>query len=254
MPTLLRYARIFFALDLIGFAALLFANGHFGGGLPPVPSTVHASSIAVRGFAVLLAVLAIGMLYVRTTPACALVNGLIYTGSAFALHGARGAALLHDANLRTGFLETLAIGAGALALVAVEARPPRAFFEAQTAIGWLALVIFAVALIVFGYQHFEVLRYVASVIPAWIPQHNLVAQLTGVALIAAGIGLVVPRFAVPAGITVGIMFLLWAILLHIPRIIHALHDHGEWASGVVCLAMADASWIIAVGRSRRSVR
>jgi uncharacterized membrane protein len=254
MPVLLRYARIFFALDLLGFAVLLFLAGRFTGGLPPIPPTVIASSIEVRGFAILLAVLAIGLLYVRTTPVCALLNGLIYTGSALVLHGGRGATLLHDANLRTGFLEALAIGVGALALFALEARLPRAFVEAQTAIGWLALVIFAVTLIVFGYQHFEVLRYVASVIPAWIPQHVLMAKLTGVALIAAGIGLFVPRFAVPAGITVGIMFLLWAILLHIPRIIHALHNRDEWASGIVCLAMADASWIIAVGRARRSVR
>lgn len=254
MPTLLRYARIFFALDLLGFAALLFVNGHFSGGLAPIPPTVHASSIEVRGFAVLLAALAIGMLFVRTTPVCALLNGLIYTGSALVLHGSRGVTLLHDANLRTGFLEALAIGAGALALFAVEARPPRAFLEAQAAIGWLALVVFAATLVVFGYQHFEVLRYVSSVIPAWIPQHDLMAKLTGVALIAAGIGLVVPRFAVPAGITVGIMFLLWAVLLHLPRIIHASHDHGEWASGIVCLAMADASWIITVGRARRSMR
>jgi uncharacterized membrane protein len=251
MQTLLRFARIFFALDLLGFAIQLFFTGHFAGGLPPIPPTVAASSIQVHGFAILLAVLAVGILFIRTAPVCALLMGLIYIGSALILHGNARAALLHDAGLRTSFLEALAIGAGALALFSIEARPPRAFFEAQAAIGWLAMVFFALTLIVFGYQHFEVIRYVASVIPAWIPQHRLMAQVTGVALVLAGIGLFVPRFAVPAGVAVGTMFLLWVLVLHIPRILHNLHNRDEWTSGMVALAMADASWIIACGRITR---
>ncbi len=251
MQMLLRFARIFFALDLLGFAIQLFFTGHFTGGLPPIPPTVHASSMQVHGFAILLAALAIGLFFVRTAPSCALVTGLIYTGSALILHGNARATLLHDAGYRTSFLEALAIGCGALALFSIEARPPRAFFEAQTAIGWLAMVLFALTLIIFGYQHFEVIRYVSSVIPAWIPKHVLMAQLTGVALILAGIGLFVPRFAVSAGVAVGTMFLLWVLVLHIPRILHMPHNPDEWTSGIIALAMADASWIIACGRITR---
>jgi uncharacterized membrane protein len=244
MLTLLRLARIVFALTLLGFAVELFLTGQ-----PSTPPTVVTSSLHVHGFAILLAVLSIGMLFPRTTPTCAMLNGVIYIVSAFI--GISLAALLHNAGARTGFLEPLAIGAGALALFAIEVRPPRSFFEAQTAIGWFAMVIFAVSLMIFGYQHFEVIGYVASVIPAWIPQHRLMAQLTGIAFIAAGIGLFVPRFAVPAGIAVGTMFLLWAVLIHAPRILHALKNHDEWNSGIVCLAMACASWIIACGRIPR---
>jgi uncharacterized membrane protein len=251
MLILLRLARIFFALDLLGFAIELFLAGHFVAGLPPIPPTVHASSIEIHGAAIFLAALAIGILFIPTAPTCALLTGLIYTGSALILHGNARAALLHDAGLRTSFLEALAIGAGALALFSIDARPPRAFFEAQAAIGWLAMVLFALTLIVFGYQHFEVIKYVASVIPRWIPQHTLMAQLTGVALILACIGLFVPRAAIAAGITVGAMFLLWALFLHIPRIAAHPHNRDEWISGIVCLAMADASWIIACGRIPR---
>jgi uncharacterized membrane protein len=244
MLTLLRFARTTFALTLLGFAIELFLTGQAS-----TPPTVVLSSVQVHGYAILLAALAIGMLFPLTTATCALLNGFIYTASAFI--GTSTATLLHDAGARTGFLEPLAIGAGALALFSIEARPPRSLFEAQTAIGWLAMVIFAVSLIIFGYQHFEVIGYVASVIPAWIPQHRLMAQLTGIAFVAAGIGLFIPRMAVPAGIAVGTMFLLWAILLHAPRILHALHNHDEWNSGIVCLAMAAASWIIACGRIPR---
>jgi uncharacterized membrane protein len=251
MLTLLRLARTVFALTLLGFAIQLFLTGHFTGGLPPIPPTVLASSLQIHGFAILLAALAVGMLFVPAAPSCALITGLIYTASALILHGNARATLLHDAGTRTSFLEALAIGAGALALFSIEARPPRSLFEAQTAIGWLAMVLFALTLIVFGYQHFEVIKYVASVIPKWIPQHTLMAQLTGIALVAAGIGLFIPRFAVSAGIAVGSMFLLWVLVLHIPRILHALHNRDEWNSGIVCLAMAAASWVIACGRIPR---
>lgn len=252
MSTLLRLARIFFACDLLGFAIQLFLTGHFAAGLPPIPPTVVASIAQVHDLAILLAALAAGMLFARTTPACALLLGIIYTASALGLHGTAGPALLHNGNLRTGFLEALAIGAAMLVLFATEARLPSALREAQSAIGWLGLLLFAFTLVVFGYQHFEFLRFVAPLVPAWIPQHILATQLTGAAMIATGIALFIPRLAVPAGITVGIMFLLWALLLHLPRILAAPHNRDEWTSGIVALAMTDASWIVACGRARRT--
>ena len=254
MQTLLKFARIFFALDLAGLALQLALTGHFSAGLPPFPPTLAASHTQIYGIAGVMLLLAVGMLVPRAVATCSLLLGLIYTGSAFMLHGAYGQALLQNGNLRTVFLETLAIGAGALALFAIEAKPPRAFQEAQTAIGFLALVLFALCIAVFGYQHFEFLRFVAPLVPRWIPAHALWVQITGAAMIAAAIAFFLPRVAVPAGIALGVMFLLWFFLLHVPRVIASPHNRDEWTSAIIVLAMADASWIMAAGRARKGIR
>jgi len=55
----------------------------------------------------------------------------------------------------------------------------------------------------------------------------------------------VERFGAGLAATwLGIMFLLWFVLLHIPRAI-SLHGNDEWNSAFVALAFAGASFIVA---------
>ena len=248
MQVLLRYARIFFALDLIGLGLQLFLTGHFSSGLPPVPPTFVAGSATVHAFALLLMVLAAGLLWRRSLATCALLLGLVYTGSALVLHAHPGEAAIRNGSLRTGLFEALAIGAALLVLFSIEARPPRALAEAPMALGWIGFVLFALSIAVFGEQHFEYARYVASLVPAWIPQHLFWARFTGACMLAAALGFFFPPRAALAGILLGTMFLLWFVVLHLPRVLAAPHSRDEWSSAIIVMAFADASWIVAAGR------
>ncbi|MFL6260141.1 MAG: hypothetical protein ACJ76Y_10560 [Thermoanaerobaculia bacterium] len=64
--------------------------------------------------------------------------------------------------------------------------------------------------------------------PAWIPGARYWVYLTGVALIAGEVGILVPRTARLAATLVGIMIFLWVLLLHIP---------GPWP-----IRISPASW------------
>jgi hypothetical protein len=115
---------------------------------------------------------------------------------------------------------------------------------------------FAACLVVFGSIHFIALRVIASLIPAWIPGSNLFwALLTGTALVASGISIAFRWLDGWAGFLLGIMFLLWVVALHAPRVAADLHNPDEWSSALIAFAMAGASWIAAtLAASRSSVR
>jgi uncharacterized membrane protein YphA (DoxX/SURF4 family) len=66
-----------------------------------------------------------------------------------------------------------------------------------------------------------------------------------VAFFAAAVGIFVEMLARPAATMLGVMFFLFVVLLHIPRIIGKSSDGNEWTSGFVALAMCGGAWVLA---------
>jgi len=106
-------------------------------------------------------------------------------------------------------------------------------------------IFIAISLVVFGIQHFLYANFVATLVPSWMPARLFWAYLVGVAFVAAAIGAVVHRMTRPAGTLLGVMFLLFVTMLHIPRIVTHARDGNEWTSGFVALAMCGGAWILA---------
>lgn len=52
----------------------------------------------------------------------------------------------------------------------------------------------------------------------------------------------------PAASLLGIMFLLWVITLHMPRVAHTPNNPDEWNSAFVALAMSGISFAVAGAR------
>lgn len=105
--------------------------------------------------------------------------------------------------------------------------------------------LFAVCLVVFGSIHYVVARFIATLIPAWIPGSLFWTYLTGTALIAAGISIAIRRLDQWAGFLLGVMFLLWVVVLHTPRVAADVHNADEWSSALIALAMGGGSWMVA---------
>lgn len=97
-----------------------------------------------------------------------------------------------------------------------------------------------------GTLHFIYAPYVATLIPLWIPAHLFWAYFTGVALIAAAIGILIPKTTRLAATLAAIMIFLWVVLLHFPRAISNLHDANETTSFFEALAMCGTAILIAV--------
>src|SRR5260370_5093851 len=106
-------------------------------------------------------------------------------------------------------------------------------------------IFVAISLVVFGVQHFIYGGFVATLVPAFMPGRLFWAYFVGVAFFAAAGGILYRLMARPAATMLGVMFFLFVVLLHIPRIIGKSNDGNEWTSGFVALAMCGGAWILA---------
>jgi hypothetical protein len=105
-------------------------------------------------------------------------------------------------------------------------------------------------MVVFGVQHFMYAPFIAFLVPSWIPGHLFWAYFTGSAFIAAGLSIATRIFAPLAATLLGIMFLLWLLVLHVPRVVAQPRNGDEWTSAFVALAFAGGSFILAAALSR----
>jgi uncharacterized membrane protein YphA (DoxX/SURF4 family) len=110
--------------------------------------------------------------------------------------------------------------------------------------------LFAISLVVFGTQHFLYAKFVATLVPSWIPGHLFWAYFVGAAFVAAALSIAIQNYARLAATLLGLMFILWVFTLHFPRVAASPHDGNEWTSAFVALAMCGGSWVLA-GTSKR---
>ena len=97
-----------------------------------------------------------------------------------------------------------------------------------------------------GIQHFLFTDFVMSLVPSWIPGARFWTEFAGVALIAGGLGLVVPRTARLSAALCGLMIFLWLVMLHVPRALAApeAFHRNEWTAVVEALAMSGIALLL----------
>lgn len=89
----------------------------------------------------------------------------------------------------------------------------------------LGRICLGIFLLISGVQHFIFTRFVVTLIPAWFPGNaTWWAWFAGVALLAGGLGLLVPRTAAPAALLSGLMVFSWFWIVHIPRTFVSVSD------------------------------
>lgn len=96
-----------------------------------------------------------------------------------------------------------------------------------------------------GIQHFLFVPFVASLVPAWIPGAVFWTYFAAVALIAGGVGIIVPQLTQPASLLSGAMILSWVFLVHLPRALRDPHNAGEVAAVFEALAFSGVAFLIA---------
>lgn len=84
---------------------------------------------------------------------------------------------------------------------------------------WFAPMLVAIAMAVFGADHFVTTKFVASIVPDWMPWHVFWAYFVGVALLASALSLTTTVYSRLAAMMLGIMLLLFVVLMHIPNFI-----------------------------------
>jgi uncharacterized membrane protein YphA (DoxX/SURF4 family) len=225
-----HFGRIFFALCMVAFGVQNIFYTGFVKGLELTPEWVPAHTFWAYLDGVLLFVGGIGIAIRVKARLGAVLVAAVYFASVVFLRIPRIGLTVHDIGERTVLFEPLTIGCGALFLAGM-------FLPA-------ARILFGISMIVFGIDHFQVLSFIATLIPAWIPGRLFWSAFTGAAFIAAGLSIVTRWQMRVASFLLGLMFFLWVLVVHAPRIAASPHNGNEWNSGLVALAICGAAWIL----------
>jgi hypothetical protein len=233
LPDLGRAGRVLFGLAVAGFGILSLA--HLLGG----PS--------------------IGPPWDAREPVWTYVSGAILLIAAAGILAEKKVSQVSMLLAALTLVRALVVYAPPLAADPADSRPWTAGFELLALCG-IALVLadflaiagsflFSAMLVVIAVQHFNYARFIATLIPAWIPAHLFWAYFAGVAFVACALAILTGSYARLACSLLGLMFLLWVGVLHGPRVVRAFGNGNEWSSLLVALAMSGGAWIFA-GRSR----
>jgi len=250
MNGLLAAGRMFFAIAMVffGFQFAIFAASLTGPvpGLPWTHGSVFVAWLVAAGFLIAGLSIAVGTMarWVSLFLGLAiLLFGLVHYLPILLTH-------LHDPGPWTVLFELLAIAGGAFVIASSGSQPPHggpAIIVRDDAGRWLI----SISLVVFAVQHFMYARFVATLVPGWIPARLFWAYFTGVAFVAAALAIASRKMLGLAAMLLGTMFFLWVVLLHIPRVAGAIRNGNEVTSLFVAVAMCGLSFVLAGTYGRR---
>jgi hypothetical protein len=236
-----RFGRVVFGAAMVLFGLLYLFHSR---GAMPAPGPPWTAETGVLACLIGAGFLVVGICIVARVGARAATVAL---GAAFLLrvlvfYVPQLFTHLRDPGPWTSGAEVMALGAAALVLAGE--------LELSNSMSWESLVVvgrflFAAALVVVGVQHFLYAKFIATLIPAWIPEHVFWSYFVGAAFIAAALSLATKIQGRLAASLLGLMFLLWVIVLHTPRIISSPRNGNEWTSGMIALAMCGGSFVLA---------
>jgi uncharacterized membrane protein len=258
MEKMIAQGRLLFAVAITAFGVEHFVCARSGGvALPVIPWVPANPALAyLVGIAFVAAGLSIAAnIKARRT---AILLGVFFLVCELVLQIPKVSAKPLDIGIRTTAFEILAFAGAALTLargLPADQRESPQWARALEIFLSSGRLLFAASSVIFGIDHFLLLAFIASLIPAWIPGPLFWSYLTGAAFVAAGVSILTRWMDRWASALLGAMFLLWFLLLHVPRVMSAPRSHNpdEWSSAFIALGMCGASWIIACD-SVRSLR
>lgn len=121
--------------------------------------------------------------------------------------------------------------------------------------GSLGARIYALTIISFSIDHFLYAKEAAGYMPAWISHPVFWIYFAGVALLAAGVAILIKMKVRLAAMLLGAMILIWVIILHIPKAMAAplAQNEGEVTSAFIALAYSGIAFIIAAEAGGHSI-
>lgn len=110
----------------------------------------------------------------------------------------------------------------------------------------VARALIGLSLVINGIQHFLFTEFVASLIPEWFPGDAVLwTYFGGVALIAGGLGLLLPRTTALAAVLSGAMVFSWFWIIHLPLALPTPVSRNAAVSVFGALAVSGALFAIA---------
>jgi hypothetical protein len=258
MDKIVAQGRIIFAIAVAAFGIENLICAHSTGKfLPVIPWVPSYPWLAyLTGIAFLVAAVCIAArFHLRLA---AILLGLVFLACDLLLQLPQVLAAPFDVGVRTTAFETLTMCSASLMLAAgVPAKFTGRWDGVLKKFLASGRYLFAISSIVFGIDHYLVFGLIVSLVPHWIPGGGWFwANVTALAFVAAGVSIALRWMDRLAATLLGVMFLLWFLVLHLPRVASypRSHDPDEWSSALIALAVCGASWILAASLDKKGGR
>jgi uncharacterized membrane protein YphA (DoxX/SURF4 family) len=245
---MILFGRLAFAISLAVFGIQYIQYGKYVGGLPPVPPWAPGGAIGAYLVGVVLVAAALSLASNQKARLSALVVGGLFLFCVLFLQLQHFSAVVHNGVDRTRAFEPFALAGAAFVLAALLPRGasgPAPPLNSKRNLTLFGRVIFGVSMVVFGWQHFLYAAFLATLVPVWLPAHLFWIYFTGVGMVVAGLAITFNVLGGIASIGLALMFGLWVLVLHGPRVIAQPHNGDELCSLFVALAFCGASIIFA---------
>lgn len=249
--SLSRSGRILFAVAIACFGAhyLAFAAGITTAAPGPPWFPAHQWISWASGVCLLVAGVSLAMNW--KARAAGMMLGIALLLRVAIVHLPKFFANLHDPGPWTSGGEILALSGGAFIVADAASgiiQHAARTFDPTTRLGhYFASTL----LLIVGVQHLIYGRFIATLIPSWIPGHVFFAYFVGIAFFAAALAILTERSATLASTLLGLTFLVWVLILHAPRVAAAPHNGSEWTSAIMALAMSGTAFAVAGSFAQR---
>jgi len=241
--------RASFALGVAGLGLLNLILRDFLPDLQPMPDWLAGRAIwaSLTGLVLLMASAGIAANW-RSRLAAIVMAVLFFVGVAL-LHLPKLIAAPGDGGAWVSAFELIALAGAALVIAAESPHEPRFERRWNGFIDGLAipgLTCFGLSSAVFGTVHVIYAKFLASMIPAWIPGSLAWSYLIGTARVAAGVSIVTRVKARLAAMLLALMYGTWVLILHVPRVAAEPVNPAEWSFMFLAVAFCGGAWVIAV--------
>ena len=235
----LSTGKLFLVISIIAIGVVHIVSGHFPAGLMPVAASLPAKQALAYLSGSLMILAGILVLVKKYTAYGALLAALLFLLALLLIHVPKVLAEPNNPSEWAGFFEVICIMGGTLILLGNTSK------DGGTKLIKTGTYLFSIGLLVFGVQHYMYAQFVANLIPAWIPAHLFFDYLVMVGFFASAISFIIRKLTRLAGGLLGLMFLIWVLILHLPRVIANVHTEPEWTSLFVALAFSGISFLLA---------
>ena len=243
--------KVFFALAILSIGIVHLVTHNFPTGLLPVPKDLYFRPVLVYVSGIGLILSGLLILSNKFMNAGAWLAFAIWLIFLLVLHLPILIHTFKKADEWTPFFEDVMLLCGAMILIDVSRTAKKSGLKFTA----IARYLFAAAMIVFAVLHFIYAGFIATLITSWIPFKLFWAYFVGTAFLAVAVSIITRQLVSVATIALGVIFLLWFFILHLPRVMAQIHTEPEWTSLFVVLASSGEAFLIAgstaVKQSRR---
>lgn len=246
--TYLQIGKIFFAIAILAIGIVHLITGNFPSGLLHVDAVYSGRIVLVYASGIAL-IVAGGLILTKKFAfqgAClAAITWLIWL---VALHLPK---LIMTYNTPTEWTPTFEVASffgGALVLMGLTIVPQSNRFK-LTLVG---SYVVGISILVFAVLHLIYLQFITTLLLPWMPFKLFWAYVVMVAFFAAAISILIRVWLRLSSVLLGLMFLIWFFILHIPLTYMQYHTETIWTSMFVVLASSGVAFLIAASTFSKS--